>query len=111
MPTIICARPPWLMIRLRRRSTIPSAPASDAAALVYMSTGTMERTRSTQAISEKRTGSSFSPWADQRPRGDGDEPEGYLFALDHRRQRPGRRDLSSICAQQGPTAGLLISTD
>src|SRR5277367_6714986 len=58
-------KPLWLMIRLRRRSTILNAMASDAAALAYMSIGTMERTRSTQAISERRTGSSFSRWVDR----------------------------------------------
>src|ERR1700728_2430391 len=39
---------------------ILNATASDAAASVYMSIGTMGRTRSTRAISEKRTGSNFS---------------------------------------------------
>jgi hypothetical protein len=54
----------WQTIRLRRRSTIQNAMAYDAAASGYLSIGTMERTKSTRAISEKRTGSSFSRWAD-----------------------------------------------
>jgi hypothetical protein len=37
-----------------------NATASDAAASVYMSIGIMGRTRSTRAISEKRTGLNFS---------------------------------------------------
>src|ERR1700733_1959930 len=82
MPTTICAKPLWLMIRLRRRSTILNATASDAAALAYMSIGTMERRRSTRAISERRTGSSFSRWADRGAGGDGDEPEGFVLVLD-----------------------------
>src|SRR5258705_13523506 len=45
---------------LRKQSMILIATASAAAALVYMNIGTMGRTRSTRAISEKRTGSNFS---------------------------------------------------
>jgi hypothetical protein len=52
-------------IRLRRRSTIQNAMAYDAAASGRVSIGTMERTRSTRAISEKRTGSTFSRCADR----------------------------------------------
>jgi hypothetical protein len=39
---------------------ILNATASDAAALAYTNIGTMGQTRSTRAISEKRTGSNFS---------------------------------------------------
>src|SRR5258708_37536307 len=60
MPITTCAKPPWLMTHLRRRSMIPNAMASAAAALVYMNIGTMGGTRSTRAISGKRTGSNFS---------------------------------------------------
>src|SRR5579871_4277720 len=60
MPTIICANLLWLTTHLRKRSMILNATASDAAASVYMSIGIMGRTRSTRAISERHTGSSFS---------------------------------------------------
>src|SRR5580692_11663989 len=60
MPITTCANLPWRMTHLRRRSMILNATASDASALVYMNIGTMERTKSTRAISEKRTGSNFS---------------------------------------------------
>jgi len=48
------------MIRLRRLSMILNATASDAAVLAYTNIGTTEKTRSTRAISEKRTESNFS---------------------------------------------------
>ena len=60
MPITTCANLLWLTTHLRRRSMILNATASDAAASVYMSIGIMGRTRSTRAISEKRTGSNFS---------------------------------------------------
>src|SRR5690349_1513271 len=60
MPITTCGNLPWLMTHLPRRSMIPNATASDAAALVYTNIGTMGRTRSTRAISENRTGSNFS---------------------------------------------------
>jgi hypothetical protein len=47
-------------IHLRRLFMIRNAMGSDAAALAYTNIGTMEQTRSTRAISEKRTGSSSS---------------------------------------------------
>ena len=51
---------PTQMIHLRRLSMILNATASDAAVLAYTSIGTMGKTRSTRAIWEKRTESSFS---------------------------------------------------
>jgi hypothetical protein len=39
--------------------------STDAAASVYLSIGTTELRKSTRVISEKRTGSSFSKWADR----------------------------------------------
>src|SRR5580700_11339274 len=60
MPITTCANLPWRMTHLRRLSMILNATASDAAALAYTNIGTMGQTRSTRAISEKRTGSSFS---------------------------------------------------
>src|ERR1700731_3638748 len=48
------------MTHLPRRSMILNATASHAAALAYTNIGTMGRTRSTRATSEKRTGSNFS---------------------------------------------------
>src|SRR3984957_6385098 len=60
MPITTCANLPWQMTHLRRRSMIPNATASDAAALAYTNIGTMGPIRSTRAISEKRAGSSFS---------------------------------------------------
>src|SRR5580658_5138480 len=60
MPITTCANLPWQTIHLRRLSMILNATASDAAALAYTNIGTMGQTRSTRAISEKRTGSSFS---------------------------------------------------
>src|SRR6201984_1497764 len=60
MPITTCANLPWRMTRLRKLCMILNATASDAAALAYTNIGTMERTRSTRAISEKRTGSNFS---------------------------------------------------
>src|SRR5579863_3060849 len=59
MPITICANLLWLTTHLRRRSMIRNATASDAAASVYTSIGTMGRTKSTRAISKKRTGSTF----------------------------------------------------
>jgi len=64
---------------------IPNAMGSDAAALVYTNIGTMGQTRSTRAISEKRTGSSFSksevhnmlePYSGRQ-----DEPESVFFIV------------------------------
>src|ERR1700751_1793225 len=60
MPRTTCANLPWRTTHLRRLSMILNATASDAAALAYTNIGTMAQTRSTRAISEKRTGSNFS---------------------------------------------------
>src|ERR1700732_3722947 len=60
MPITTFVNLPWRMTRLRRLSMILTAPASDAAALAYTNIGTMGQTRSTRAISERRTGSNFS---------------------------------------------------
>jgi hypothetical protein len=64
MPITTCANLLWLTTHLRRHSMILNATASDAAASVYMSIGIMGRTKSTRAISEKRTGSTFSKSAE-----------------------------------------------
>jgi hypothetical protein len=78
---------------------ILNATASDAAALAYTNIGTMGQTRSTRAISEKRTGSNFSKSEvrntlepsriagvaklkkDYRYSGRQDEPESVFFML------------------------------
>src|ERR1700739_197302 len=68
MQTTIFAKPLWLTIRLRRRSMIPNAMASAAAALAFMSIGTMEQRRSTREILEKRMESNCFKSADYRTR-------------------------------------------
>jgi hypothetical protein len=60
MPITTCANLPWRMTHLRKLSMILTAMASDAAALAYTNIGTIGQTRSTRAISEKRTGSNSS---------------------------------------------------
>src|SRR5260370_28717282 len=85
MPITTCANLPWRMARLRRLSMILNATASDAAALAYTNIGTVGQTRSTRAISEKRTGSNFSksevrnilePYSGRQ-----DEPESVFLML------------------------------
>ena len=60
-----CAKQLWQTIHLPKRSMIRNATAFDAAVLGYLSIGTMGRRKSTRAIWEKQTGSSFSRWGDQ----------------------------------------------
>src|SRR5579863_2218825 len=65
MRTTTCAKQLSQTIPLPRRSMIRSAMASDAAASGYLSIGKTGRRKSTQAILERRMGSSFSRSVDR----------------------------------------------